>query len=142
VTLLDVNILIYAYNVDMPQHAATLAWLEGALVGPDRIGVPLAVVWAFLRLTTNSRSWPNPMPVADAFRAVKELLALPGVVMVEPAERHLEILEFVMSRNNVTGTMVSDAVLAALAIEHGATLASTDRDFSRFENLRWVNPLA
>lgn len=141
-TVLDANILLYAYNADAPEHAGAAAWLEAAMAGPETVALPWLVVWAFLRLSTNPRVWPNPKTAAEAFGIVKELLALPGVVLLGPGERHMETLEALVTRSKATGPLLTDAVLAAMAMENGATLASTDRDFSRFENLRWVNPLA
>lgn len=141
-TILDVNILIYAYHADTPHHAVSAAWMERALTGPDLVGIPLPVVWAFLRISTSPRVWPNPMTAPEAFRIMKELLALPGVILIEPGPRHIEILEALVTNCGATGPMVSDAVIAALAIEHGAVLATTDRDFRRFDNLRLINPLS
>ncbi len=140
-TLVDINLLLYAYNADSPHHAVAAAWIQEIVAGPGVVGLPLPVVWGFLRVSTNRRIWANPKPMDEAFRIVKELLALPSVVLVQPGPRHIEILETLVTRCNATGPLVSDAVLAAMAIENGALLASTDRDFSRFENLRWVNPL-
>jgi len=142
VIVLDANILLYAYNADAPEHGAAAAWLEAAMAGPDTIALPWPVVWAFLRLTTNPRVWPNPKTAAEAFGILKELLGLPGVVLLGPGDRHMETLEALVTRSKATGPLVTDAVLAAMTMENGATLASTDRDFSRFENLRWMNPLA
>jgi toxin-antitoxin system PIN domain toxin len=139
--LVDVNILLYAHNVDAPQHAASAAWIQRMLAGQDSIGLTLPVVWAFVRVSTNPRFWPSPMTAAKAFGVVKELLALPGVQLIQPGARHIEILEALVTKYKATGPLVSDAVLAALAIENGAALASADLDFSRFENLRWINPL-
>jgi toxin-antitoxin system PIN domain toxin len=106
------------------------------------IALPLLAVWAFLRLSTNPRVWPNPKTAAEAFGIVMELLAVPGVVLLQPGARHIEILEALVTRYKATGPLMTDAVLAAMALECGGRLASTDRDFSRFENLRWFNPLA
>ncbi len=140
--VLDANILLYAYNADAPEHAASAAWLERAVAGRDPVGLPLMVVWAFLRISTNPRLWPDPLPAREAFRIVKELLALPGVVLLQAGTRHLEILEQLVTRCKAAGPLLTDAALAALALENGATLASTDRDFGRFDGLRWINPLA
>lgn len=141
-TLVDANILLYAYNADAPEHAQSAAWLEQILAGPDTVGLPLPVLWAFLRISTNPRIWPNPKPAAEAFKIVGELLALPGVILLQAGPRHLELLESLIAKYKAAGPLVSDAVLAAMALENGAALASTDRHFSRFENLRWINPLA
>lgn len=136
--LLDVNVLIYAYTSQTPQHTVCLGWLEDALNGTDVIGLPWVTVWAFLRVTSNARLGGD---FSSGMRTLRELIAQPGVVIVEPASRHLALLERMVIDGQASGPLVSDAVLAALALENGATLASTDRDFSRFPGLEWVNPL-
>lgn len=93
-------------------------------------------------LSTNSRILPKPMAAGAAFEQIRSWLAEPDVLIVHPGPRHAELLERLVTSCNATGPLVSDAVLAALALENGATLASTDRDFGRFENLRWLNPIA
>jgi len=140
--LIDVNLLLYAYAAETPEHATAAAWLEETLAGPETVGIPLPVIWAFLRVGTNPRILPTPIPAAEAFGVIRDLCALPQVILVEPGLRHLDILERLATEAKATGPLLSDAVLAAIAIENGATLASTDRDFARFEGLRWINPLA
>ena len=139
--VVDANILLYAYNADAPEHATSAAWLERTLAGGGTVGLPWLVIWAFLRISTNARLWRNPLPPADAFRIVKELAAQPGVVLLSPGPRHMEILEEWVTRYKATGPLMSDAALAAIAWENGAALASTDHDFSRFDRLRWINPV-
>src|SRR5262249_48261145 len=98
-------------------------------------------IWAFVRLTTNPRVWPNPLPPDDAFSIVRQWLAEPNVVTLHPGPRHLEILQRLVVADQSAGRRVTDAVLAALALESGAKLASTDHVFRRFTDLGWVNPL-
>jgi len=141
VILLDANLLIYAYHADTPQHGAATAWLEQVIGANEPVGVTWPSIWAFLRVSTNPKLWPKPMTATVAAEAMRKLLAQPSVIFVEPGPRHLRILEEVLTQSQALGPLVSDAVLAAIAIEHGATLASTDQDFSRFEKLRWINPL-
>jgi len=141
VILLDANILIYSYNRQAPQSLVIQNWLEQLLEGHETVALTWPVLWAFVRVITNSRVWDTPTTAADALGVVREWMAHPNVVLVEPGRRHLEILQEIIIQNGASGPLVSDAVLAAIAIEHGATLASTDQDFSRFENLRWINPL-
>jgi toxin-antitoxin system PIN domain toxin len=141
VILLDVNILLYAYNKDAGNYAAAARWIKHLFEGPDAVGLPWITLWAFVRLVTNPRVWPNPKTPKEAFEIVREWLALPSVVVVQPGPRHAEILERMVVDNRAAGPLTTDAALAALAIEHGATLASADRDFSRFQGLRWVNPI-
>jgi len=98
-------------------------------------------IWAFIRIGTNSRIWANPRPAAEVFAIVGEWLAQPGVVPLQPGPLHAEILQKLVSDHGAIGPLVTDAIMAALAIEHGAVLASTHEDFRRFPELRWVNPL-
>ena len=140
-TILDANILLYAYNADALQHAAAAAWLENLFRAGETIGLPWSTLWAFLRISTNPRIWQTPKSLEEAFEIVREWLAEPAVAIVQPGPRHAAILEKLAVECRAAGAMISDAVLAALAIEYGATLASTDRDFSRFPGLRWGNPL-
>ncbi len=141
-TLIDVNLLLYAYDADAPQHLVAKRWLESLFASDDAIGLPWMTLWAFVRLSTNPRVRPNPKSAPEVFRIVGEWLAQPGVVIVEPGPRHLELLERLVGGHQAAGPLVTDAALAALALENGATLASSDQDFRRFPGLRWVNPLA
>jgi toxin-antitoxin system PIN domain toxin len=141
VILLDVNILLYAYNKDAANYTAAAWWIKHLFQGSEAIGLPWITLWGFVRLATNPRVWPNPKTPKEAFEIVREWLALPGVVVVQPGPRHAEILERLVVDNRAAGPLTTDAALAALAIEHGATLASADRDFNRFEGLRWLNPI-
>lgn len=141
-TILDINILLYAHDPESPQHMAARAWLDNLFNSPEVIGLPWATIWGFVRISTNQRIRPNPKGAAGAFQRVREWLTQPGVAVIEPGPHHIELLEQLVVGGQAAGRLVSDAVLAALAIENGATLASTDRDFARFPNLRWMNPLA
>jgi uncharacterized protein len=140
-TVIDANLLLYAYNADAPQHAAAAKWLDNLLNSRESIGLPWLTLWAFLRIATNPRVWPNPMPAHAAFEIVRTWLAQAGVILLHPGPRHAEILEQLVTRDRAAASLVTDAALAAIALEYGATLASTDRDFSRFPDLRWLNPL-
>lgn len=141
-TLLDANILLYAYNADAPRQSAASRWLADLLGRGEAIGLPWVTVWAFIRISTNSRIWPNPRPLKEALAIVREWLSQPGIVMVHPGPLHIDILEQLAVEYGAAGPLFTDAVLAALALEHGAVLASTDQDFRRFPNVRWANPLA
>ena len=139
--ILDANVLIYAYNQDAPQHVRATTWLEGLFSGSELIGLPWTTLWAFLRICTNPRALPKPMPPKQAFGIINDWLSRPEVRVIQPGPRHSELLEKMIAEGGATGALASDAVLAALALENGATLASTDRDFSRIPGLRWMNPL-
>ena len=140
-TVLDVNLLLYAYNSDAPEHPRARAWIENLFNGADLVGLPWMTIWAFLRISTNPRLWPRPRAAAEAFAIAGSWLAHPAVVIPQPGPRHAEILQTLVVDQRATGPLLTDAVLAALAIENGARLASTDRDFRRFPSLNWLNPL-
>ncbi|MBI3281476.1 MAG: PIN domain-containing protein [Acidobacteria bacterium] len=140
-TIIDANLLLYAYNADAPQQPAAARWLAELFASGETVALPWMTLWAFVRISTNSRIWPNPRPPREAFGLIREWLAQPGVVIVQPGPRHMEILELLVVNRGAAGPRFTDAVLAALAIENGALLASTDQDFRRFPELRWIDPL-
>ena len=139
--LLDVNILLYAYDETSPHHGGIRSWLQKLLSGPEQVGIPWLTLWGFIRISTNSRINETPLEPGAAIGILQSLLTWPGVTIIEPGPHHLHILEELVIEGQASGSRVTDAALGALAIEHGATLASTDRDFSRFPNLRWINPV-
>ncbi len=139
--LVDANLLLYATITDYPQHGSARAWLEAQLNAPPRVGVPWVSLLAFLRISTNARLFPKPFSVADAWARVGDWLDLPNVWIPIETERHASVLGNLLVQTESAGGLVSDAHVAALAIEHGLTLCSTDRDFARFPGLRWENPL-
>jgi uncharacterized protein len=140
--LVDANLLLYAYHPKAEQHEASRAWLEASLSGSQLVRFAWLTVWAFLRISTNARVFERPLSASEAGTAVSSWLGQPSVGILEPGERHWEILQKVMKEGQTTGPLVMDAVLASLAIEHGATLHTTDRDFARFPGLKWTDPLA
>ena len=141
-TIVDANVLLYAYNADAPQQRQASQWLATLLKSGETIGLPWVTIWAFIRISTNSRIWANPQSAQSAFAVIAEWLEQPGVVALNPGPLHAGILETLVHDHGATGPLVTDAVLAALAMEYGASLASTDQDFRRFVKLRWMNPLA
>jgi toxin-antitoxin system PIN domain toxin len=142
VILPDVNLLVHAYNVESPSHAAARAWLERALNSTSPVGLTWAALLGFIRLTTNRQVLLNPLSTAAACAHVRAWLAQPYVGIVHPGDRHAELLFGLLEAVGTAGNLTTDAHLAALAIEHQAELHSTDADFSRFPGLRWINPLA
>jgi hypothetical protein len=141
VTLIDANLLIYAVDADSPHHARARRWLEDALSGTDWIGLPWIVILAFLRVTTRSGIMRRPLPVERAVAFVDEWLRQPYVALVGPGEEHWPAFRSLLLAEGAAGNLTSDAHLAALAIEHGSALASTDNDFRRFQGRGLVNPL-
>lgn len=140
--LTDANLLLYAYNRDAKEHDAARRWLEGQLSAPDLFCFSWQTITAFLRISTNARAFAQPFTIAEAKGIVSEWLERPQSVILTPGERHWEIFMSLLATGQATGPLVMDAHLAGLAIEHGCTLATTDRDFSRFPGLQVINPLA
>ena len=140
--LVDANILIYARVSSFAEHQLARGWLDRQLNGIPRVGLPWASLLAFLRIVTNPRVFERPEPIADAWGQVVTWLACDTAWMPEPTERHGEILGELFALPGVYANLVPDAHLAALAMEHGLTLCSTDGDFARVPGLSWLNPLA
>lgn len=140
--LVDVNILVYASIDDFAEHQAARDWLDGQLNGTPRVGLPWPSLLGFLRVVTNPRAMVRPLSTSDAWRQVTGWLGCEVAWIPQPAERHPEILGGLLALPGVRAGLVPDAHLAALAIEHGLALCSTDGDFARFPGLRWQNPLA
>lgn len=140
--MIDANILVYAHVSSFPQHEAAREWLDQQLNGSGPVGLPWVSMLAFLRLVANPRVFERPEPIADAWRQVRAWLTCETVWTPQPTERYAELLGRFLVLPGVHGNLVPDAHLAALALEHGLTLCSTDGDFARFPGLRWLNPLA
>ena len=140
--LVDANLLLYAYDPAAREHEASRHWLEASLSGTVLVRFAWLTVWAFLRIMTNPRVFERPLTMAEAEHHVSSWLAQPVAGILEPGDRHWEILRPLARDGQVSGPLVMDAALAAIAIEHGATLCTTDRDFARFPGLTWVNPIA
>lgn len=139
--IVDANILLYACNADDPRHEPARTWLEAALNGDTRIGLPWQTLGAFLRIATNPRAFPDPLNPDQAWQQVDEWLDAPRGWIPQPTAQYRRVLGQLIHGHGVRGPLVTDAQLAALAIDHGVTLVSTDADFARFPKLRWVDPL-
>jgi hypothetical protein len=139
--LVDANILIYAYNPAAEQHAAAKRWLEHAVAGPTPVRLAWVTVLAFVRIMTHSQVFRRPLSLAEAVHIVDQWLAHPAVALLEPGDRHWSILRRLLLDGQAAGPLSTDAHLAALAVEHGATLLTTDRDFARFPGVTVVDPL-
>jgi toxin-antitoxin system PIN domain toxin len=142
VILVDANLLVYAHVADFPQHRSTRAWLDDRLSGTAKVGLPWESLVGFLRLVTNPRVFPSPLPAAHAMAQIGDWLARPAVWCPGPTDRHHELLAGLLEATGVRADLVPDAHLAAIAIGHGLTLTSNDGDFARFPGLRWENPLS
>ena len=139
--LVDANILLYAYDPDSPRHEPARIWLETTLSRPEPVGVSWVTILAFLRIGTDPRVLQHPVSVTEAMAIVSGWLERPMVTILNPGPRHWEILRDLVTEGEAHGPLFTDAHLAALAVEHGATLATTDRHFRRFPGLRMLNPL-
>ena len=138
----DANLLLYAYNASASEHARAKAWWEDAIQAGETVGLTWQTITAFIRISTNPRAFTQPYTAREATDIVGAWLEQSNVSLASPGIRHWEILSKLLVAGQISGPLVMDAHLAALAIEHGAVLASTDRDFTRFAGLRLVDPLA
>jgi toxin-antitoxin system PIN domain toxin len=140
--LLDANLLLYAVHKGAPQHEAAAEWLTEQLNGPRRVGLPWQSLTAFLRISTHPRAFKRPLTPATAWERITDWLSAPVAWIPQPGPAYAQTLGELVTTHEVHGNLVTDAQLAALAIEHGITLYSTDTDFARFSRARWVNPLS
>jgi len=136
----DVNVLIYAFRSDSPHHAASRKWLDSVVQGNARFGISPLALSAVVRVTTNPRAFVQPSTLPDAFGYCEDLLGQPHCEVVDPGERHWAIFRDLCLRTATRGPRVSDAWYAALAIEHGCTWITFDRDYARFDGLEWRTP--
>jgi toxin-antitoxin system PIN domain toxin len=137
----DANLLLYAYDSDSPFHQKSKAWWQECLSGTETVGLAPVVVFGFLRVGTNARVFKNPMTPAEASQHVRSWLAQPAVQMLEPGADHVGQVLRLLEKLGTAGNLVTDAQIAALVMEHDATLHTNDTDFMRFTGLRRFNPL-
>jgi uncharacterized protein len=140
--LIDANLLLYAYDSASSNHDAARHWIEEVFSGYEPVRLAWVTVLAFIRISTNVRLQPRVFTPKEAISIVDQWLALPNFALLAPGDQHWKILAHLLPEAQARGPLVMDAHLAALAIEHGATLYSNDRDFTRFPGLKHVNPLA
>lgn len=140
--LLDVNVLVYAHRRDAEDHERYLEWLTDVVNGDRAFGLSDLVLSGFVRITTHPRIFVTPTPLAAALEFVTRLREAPNRVGVAPGPRHWSIFERLCRTAHVKGNLVADAYLAAMAIESGSELITTDRDFARFPDLRWRSPFS
>jgi uncharacterized protein len=142
VTLIDANILLYAANRSAPEHPTAREWLDRQLSGTVRVGLPWPSLLAFVRLATNPLVLSRPASIAQAWGQVEEWLGADVAWVPTPGERHRTVMAGYCQSSWMTSRLVPDAHLAALAVEHGLRLCSSDADFARFPGVDWFNPLA
>ena len=139
--LIDANILLYAANPSAPDHVVANTWLAAQLNGERRVGLPWESLTGFLRVATNPRAVARPVRPDEAWGLIDDWLAAPMAWIPQPTERHADVLGGLVRRYRLSGRLIPDAHLAALAIQHGLDIVSADSDFARFTEIRWVNPL-
>ena len=137
----DINLLVYAYNEGAPQHAAARSWWEGLVNGSERVGVPWVVASGFVRLATHPRVLVNPLDPAIAVDRVAEWFQFDHINPINPGADHLARFRECLDIAGVGANLVTDAHIAALAMEYQGVVHSNDTDFGRFPGLRWTNPL-
>lgn len=138
----DLNLLVYAYNSDAPDHSAARFWWESVLSDTRPVALPWAVSLGFLRLMTSRAILVDPLTAPEAIDHIRRWLARPQVRILQPGPGHLDLLDELAKQAGKAGALTTDIHLAALAVEHGVELHSNDGDFGRFPGLRWTNPLA
>jgi uncharacterized protein len=138
--LVDANVLLYAVNEDAPTHDEACGWLDDRLGASEAVGFAWVVLLAFLRLSTRPDLFERPLAFEEAARVVDGWLTAPTAVVVQPTARHLDLLRGLVQTTGVAANLINDAHLAALALEHDATVVSYDRDFGRFAGLRHELP--
>jgi uncharacterized protein len=140
--LVDANLLLFARDAASPFHVRAREWLTEQLNGAVRVGLPWQSLIAFVRIATHPRAYEQPLAPAQAWAQVQAWLAAEPAWIPQPTPQHAEVVGGLVTAHDLRGNLVSDAHLAALAIEHGVVLCSADTDFARFAEVQWVNPLA
>lgn len=138
--IVDANVLLYAVNSAGPHHEPSRAWLDRALNGADVVGLSWVVLLAFTRLSTSARIFPSPLSATDALQQVQDWIGAPSAHVLDPGQRHPSLLQELLVESGAAGNLVNDAHLAALAIEHRASLITYDTDFARFPSVRTYRP--
>lgn len=140
--VVDANVLLYAVNTASEHHEPSVRWLDGALSGADSVGLAWVPLLAFVRLSTKEGLFPSPLRPENAIGQVADWLTAPTAVLVNPTARHAQILTGMLAQVGAGGNLVNDAHLAALAVEHRASIVSYDSDFGRFAEVSWDRPSA
>lgn len=138
----DANVLLQAHHAGAPQHERARQWVESAFSGSDPVRLSWQTISAFLRVATHAKVFAHPYTMPEVIEIVRGWLGAPAVAVIEPGERYWDILSRLLVDSQVSGALASDAALAALAIEFGATLVTSDRDFRRFDGLKIFDPLS
>lgn len=139
--LVDVNVLLYAFRDAAPDHTSYRSWLESAVTAEEPLGISDLVLSSFVRIATHPRVFDPPATVDEAFAFASAIRSARNAVTIDPGPRHWTLFEELCRTGDARGNLVTDAYLAALAVESGSELVTTDRDFARFPGLRWRHPL-
>lgn len=139
--LVDANILLYAADGRSPYHDRARAWIEDALNGDRKVGLPWQSLHTFVRIATNPRAVPVPLSASTAWAQVEEWLDAPVAWIPQPGVGHRRLLGRLLADHHAGGNLVPDAALVAICLEHGLTMVSADSDFARFGEITWINPL-
>lgn len=139
--LVDANLLIYAYNKSSDQHQEAKGWLDTALNGIPKVGLPWASLLAFTRIVTNHRIFETPAPPSHAWEQVMKWIQAPAAWVPQETEHHAEVIQNIIQAVSIGANDIPDIHLAALAVEHGLKIYSTDSDFSKYHGIDWINPL-
>lgn len=137
----DVNLLLYAYNLDAPEHKPASAWLRSMFEGDEQLCLSWHTILGFLRISTSLRIFPNPYSAGEALQIVSDMIENPNTIILRPDTGHIQIFKRLVREAGISGARLMDAHVAALAIEHGAKVATVDRDFRLFDGLKTLNPL-
>lgn len=140
--LTDINLLVYAYNKGDERFDIASEWFEGLINGRQTACFCWETINGFIRVSTNKAAMPDPFSIQEAFSIVDDWLGFPNSIFLEPTSDHFDLVRKISIEANAVGGLYSDAVLAAYAISHHATIASTDRDFRLFDGLELINPLS
>ncbi len=140
--LVDANLLLYAEDSLSEHHEVARNWWDAQLSGSEPVALCWPVLTAFIRIGTNARLHQRPLTLKEASERVQSWFDQPCVQIIQPTDQHWAIFQQMLRSGNAVGNLVSDAHLAALAVEHNCVLHSTDADFSRFKGLKWQNPIA
>ena len=139
--LMDANILLYAEDDLSPHHEAARSWWDSQLSGVSPVCFCWTVLGAFIRISTNPRVYEHPLALPQALSRVQSWLDQPCVRMIQPTQQHWAVFQKMLREGQAVANLVTDAHLAALSVEHGCELISSDADFSRFQGIRWRNPI-
>ena len=137
----DINLLLYAYDSDSPFHIKAGAWWQDCLSGTEPVLLPDIVALGFVRVSTNARAFRQPLTVAEAASHVRSWLGQEVVTIPEATPDHIERVLGLLESLGTAGNLVTDAQIAAVALEHDAVVHTSDADFMRFKGLRWLNPI-